>query len=306
MNFPTAGRTTALGELVAFGRKGMYWLRQAPSFGQQDVGLSPGGPLDRFSMQTGNIMLGNADDQEALEFLLPPTITFLQPVYFVLTGGHFRATLCSPGRPDQTVAHAVVTFAPAGATLAIGVRTRGLRGYLCVRSCPTPSPADAFLQRRRGRFAEEFSWFDPFGRIRIVEGPEHAWLQEPELFTRQLWTVSREASDMGMRLEGDAGRLAAGGNMISDAVADGTVQLTPKGPIVLLRHRQTVGGYPRIYNVISADVDLLAQFAPGQGLRFRKVSMEDAVAATRQKRTELEALRGRYAGLQGDPRLATA
>jgi allophanate hydrolase subunit 2 len=285
---------TSLGNLAAFGRKGMYWLRRAPCFGMQDVGLSPGGPLDRFAMHTGNIMLGNPDDQEALEFLLPPEVEFLRPAYFVLTGGHFRATLSRPGQADQAVAHATVAFAPAGATLSFGVRTRGLRGYLCARPCLTDHPADEILQRRRGRFAEEFSWFDPFGRVRVVEGPEYCWLREPELFTRQCWTVSRDASDMGIRLQGDAELVSSGGNMISDAVADGTVQLTPKGPIVLLKHRQTVGGYPRIYNVISADVDLLAQFSPGQSLRFRKVSMADAVTAVRQKSAQLEALRGRY------------
>ena len=99
---------------------------------------------------------------------------------------------------------------------------------------------------------------------------------------------------MGLRLEGGAELQAETGSLISDAVADGTVQLTPKGPIILLKHRQTVGGYPRIYNVISADVDLLAQFAPGQSLRFRKVALVEAVAAALQKRAQLEALCRRY------------
>jgi allophanate hydrolase subunit 2 len=295
MKIGTDSRPPSLGGLVAVGRKGMSWLRRAPCYGRQDVGLSPGGAMDRFAMHTGNIMLGNADDADALEFLLPPEIEFLQPAYFILTGGHFRATLSQSGQPAQEVKHAAVAFAPAGATLTIGVRTRGLRGYLCARPCLTDTPDDEFMQRRRGRFAEEFSWFDPFGRIRVVEGPEYAWLSKPELFTRQYWTVSRQASDMGVRLEGETELLSGGDNMISDAVADGTVQLTPKGPIVLLKHRQTVGGYPRVYNVISADVDLLAQFSPGQSLRFRKVSLAEAVTAARQKHAQLEALRARFA-----------
>ena len=294
MKAQSGSMAPSLGGLVNIGRKGMYWLRRAPCFGQQDVGLSPGGAMDRFAMHTGNIMLGNTDDQDALEFLLPPEVKFIRPAYFVLTGGRFRAHLSPPGQPDQLVAHAAVTYAPAGAILSFGVRTRGLRGYLCARPCLTGHPDDEFLCRRRGCFAEEFSWFDPFGRIRVVEGPEYSWLREPELFTRHCWTISRAASDMGIRLEGDVELLVGDGSMISDAVADGTVQLTPKGPIVLLKHRQTVGGYPRIYNVISADVDLLAQFYPGQSLRFRKVSMADAVTAARQKGAQLEALRGRY------------
>ena len=60
-----------------------------------------------------------------------------------------------------------------------------------------------------------------------------------------------------------------------------------------------MGGYPRIYNVISADVDLLAQAAPGQRLRFRKLTMAAAVVVARQKRDQLEVLRCRYQGGPG-------
>ena len=290
---------SSLGELVALQRKGMYCLRGAPCFGRQDVGLSPGGPMDRFALQTGNLLLGNPADQEALEFLLPPVINFLRPAYFVLTGAHVQAALGHREGPDVEVLHASVTFAPAGSSLFFGTKTRGLRGYFCARACLTAGPDDDFLQRRRGPFAEAFSWFDPLGKIRLVEGPEYAWLRQPEAFTRQPWVVSREASDMGIRLEGGEQLPAREGSLISDAVADGTVQLTPTGPIILLKHRQTVGGYPRIYNVISADVDLLAQFAPRQRLRFRKVSMAAAVAAAQQKRDQLAALRCRYQNQPG-------
>lgn len=290
---------SSLNELMTFQGKGMYWLRSAPCFGRQDVGISPGGPMDRFALQTGNLLLGNSADEEALEFLRPPVINFHRPAYFVLTGAHLRANLCYEKQPDVVVTHGCVTFAPAGSSLSFGTKTRGLRGYLCARACFTEFPDENFLQRRRGSFTEAFSWFDPLGKIRMVEGPEYSWLHRPEAFTWQPWVVSREASDMGIRLEGGAELPVEEGSLISDAVADGTVQLTPKGPIVLLKHRQTVGGYPRIYNVISADVDLLAQFAPGQRLRFRKVTIAEAVAAAQLKRAQLEALRCRYQGQPG-------
>ena len=279
---------------MTFQGKGMYWLRSAPCFGRQDVGISPGGPMDRFALQTGNLLLGNPADEEALEFLRPPVINFRRPAYFVLTGAHQRATLCYEKQPEVVVCHGCVTFATAGSSLSFGTKTRGLRGYLCARASLTACPDDNFLQRCRGSFAAMFSWFDPLGKIRLVEGPEYSWLRQPEAFTWRPWVVSREASDMGIRLEGGAELPVEEGSLISDAVADGTVQLTPKGPIILLKHRQTVGGYPRIYNVISADVDLLAQFAPGQRLRFRKVPVVEAVTAALKKRAQLEALRCQY------------
>jgi allophanate hydrolase subunit 2 len=98
---------------------------------------------------------------------------------------------------------------------------------------------------------------------------------------------------MGMRLAGEPGvECGMAGNMVSGAIADGTVQLTPEGPIVLLRHRQTMGGYPRIFNVISADVDLAAQFAPNQQITFVQVTMEEAREAARMKEAALDRLRG--------------
>ena len=78
--------------------------------------------------------------------------------------------------------------------------------------------------------------------------------------------------------------------MISEAVADGTIQLTPNGPLILLRHRQTVGGYPRIFNVISADVDILAQVAPNCLIQFKKVTRSEALKVLKQQQHDLKYL----------------
>ncbi|MDE4998803.1 hydrolase, partial [Francisella tularensis subsp. holarctica] len=66
--------------------------------------------------------------------------------------------------------------------------------------------------------------------------------------------------------------------MISQPVTDGTIQLAPSGPLVLLRHRQTVGGYPCIAYVIEADISKLSQYTPGYKIRFNLVSLEEAIS----------------------------
>jgi antagonist of KipI len=99
---------------------------------------------------------------------------------------------------------------------------------------------------------------------------------------------------MGMRLESPVTLTVELKNMISEAVTNGTVQVTPAGPIVLLKYRQTVGGYPRVFSVISADVDLLAQYVPGQKIRFRKISIEEAWRAAHEKRAYIVSLRRRF------------
>lgn len=284
------GALKSVRSLLSLGRTGVYHFRGAPQFGQQDVGISPGGPLDLFSMQTGNLLLGNDPDHEALEIVYPPSIEFLHPCYFVLAGAHWQVSLELPGGEITEVSHAVTGFVPAGARLRFLQRTRGFRAYLCLRACSKAGPRTDLLHRSRGDFMGVFSWPDPLGKIRVLEGPEHSWLETPEAFTARPWMVSRESSDMGMRLEGSVNLNAMQRNMISDAVADGTVQLSPSGPLVLLRHRQTVGGYPRIFNVISADVDLLAQFPPGRPVRFRVVDLPLAVEIARRKKAELEGL----------------
>jgi antagonist of KipI len=82
---------------------------------------------------------------------------------------------------------------------------------------------------------------------------------------------------MGYRLEGVALALSAPCELLSAAVAFGTVQLPPGGsPIVLMADRQTTGGYPHIAEVASVDLPLLAQLKSGDRLGFRPISLDEA------------------------------
>ena len=100
-------------------------------------------------------------------------------------------------------------------------------------------------------------------------------------------------NDMGIRLEAVSEQLipARREQLISAPVVDGTVQMTPTGLIVLLRDRQTTGGYPRVLVVVSADVDMLAQIGPGRTLRFKRVTLAEAVNIAEQWNADLEKLR---------------
>lgn len=91
--------------------------------------------------------------------------------------------------------------------------------------------------------------------------------------------VSSSSDRMGYRLEGHALALRQRVELLSEGVAFGTVQLPPDGaPIVLMADRQTTGGYPRIGEVASVDLALVAQLKPGDGLRFRPIDIEEAQA----------------------------
>jgi antagonist of KipI len=100
--------------------------------------------------------------------------------------------------------------------------------------------------------------------------------------------VSSSSDRMGYRLEGVTLALRHPVELLSEGVTFGTVQLPPGGaPIVLMADAQTTGGYPRIGEVVSVDLPLVAQLKPGDRLRFRVISLEDAQALYLARETEI-------------------
>jgi antagonist of KipI len=116
------------------------------------------------------------------------------------------------------------------------------------------------------------------------------------------FTVAAESDRMGMRLTGPKLVRAGTGDLVSAAVAPGTVQVPPDGnPIVLLADAQTLGGYPRIAQVIAADMPILAQLAPGDNLRFAASTLAEAHALIYSREHDLGLLRQGLAGKMQSP-----
>lgn len=270
-------------------KRGVFREVSLPVFGQQDVGVSPGGAMDGFALECGNVLLGNPSGSPALEMLLPPTLRLLEPVLFTLTGAPLPGAKLQREGATFPLLSGTVYPGNKGDTLSLGTASSGLRSYLCFR--PVGSSPDVENGRSLGNLDHLFDWVDQSGMIRVTEAPETGRLHDPEAFFQTFWTIGRETNDMGMRLTSPVTLQMDRMDMISEAVSTGTIQLTPEGPIVLLKNRQTLGGYPRIFAVISADVDLLAQKAPGETLRFRKVTIGDAWKIARKKAERIRSLR---------------
>lgn len=263
-----------------FLKKGIVFKREAPVFGMQHRGITPGGPMDRFSCMEGNILVGNDYYSSCVEIIVAPVIKFNVSGILVLTGAPLKGSLLESGGKTLEVKHRTVYKTEAGDTFTAGEKTKGFRSYLCFREGEDISN-DKIDAVNSLNLKPDFSWYNRDGFIRVMEGPEFRYLKNEDDFFSQLWKISADSNDMGMRLvSGNAVLEADVSNMISDAVADGTIQLTPSGPIILMRHRQTLGGYPRIFNCISADIDLLAQFMPGQVLKFMKTDFKQARSDT--------------------------
>lgn len=281
-----------MNRLFEFIEPGLCRFRKAPVLGKQDVGVSTGGPMDRLSVICANILLGQEDFSETLEILLPPKLKCLHPFYFVLTGAH-RDCQIRHGSSIRTVSHGEVVLVRRGAELWFSSSSRGFRTVFAYREYSALSDTTP-LARKRGSFESHFTFFSRDGYIRILPGPEREALADSETFLNYPWKISSDSDDMGYRLAGPVLQQENHGTMISDAVSDGTIQLTPGGPIVLLYHRQTVGGYPRIFNVLSCDVDFLSQFAPGERIRFKVLTPEEARLINQRKRDEIESFRNKF------------
>jgi allophanate hydrolase subunit 2 len=131
------------------------------------------------------------------------------------------------------------------------------------------------------------------GVIRVTDAPESGLLDDAsrKALVAAEFTVSTQSNRMGYRLTGSKLSLTQGVEMISSPVAAGTVQLPPGGdPIVLMADRQTTGGYPRVANVITADICRLAQLAPGDSFRFHFVTHEEARERLAEQNATIDAL----------------
>jgi allophanate hydrolase subunit 2 len=120
-------------------------------------------------------------------------------------------------------------------------------------------------------------------------------------FLGETFTVSTMADRMGTRLTGPRLAHAQGYNIVSDGIVTGHVQVPGDGqPIVLMRDRQTTGGYPKIATVISADLARFAQLPPGAPVRFRAVSRAEAVEALARRHDVVAALARQLVQAGGD------
>ncbi len=130
--------------------------------------------------------------------------------------------------------------------------------------------------------------------IRAVRGPEYELFSEASqrAFWHEPFTVTPEADRMGYRLHGPALARPIETELLSSAVTFGTVQVPAGGQaIVLMADRQTIGGYPRLAQVITADLSALAQVRPGARIQFAEVSLAEAQALYLAQERQLRGLR---------------
>jgi antagonist of KipI len=265
----------------------------------RSLGVPVGGAADRFALAIGNALADNPPDAAALEVSLQgPTLTSDDDVACVLYGAPFAMTI--DGSPHD----AGKTFTlHRGEELRIGGTPSGMRAYLCVRgglqtpivlesrSSLEPLRAGALLPCQSGiihvrHFRHDFVWNAEPRLLRVVDGGQADWFRVEE-FYGQSFTVTPASNRMGLRLSSRALTMLER-ELESEPVCPGSVQVTRDGQCIVLGvDGQTIGGYPKIAQVVSADLDKLAQLRPGETIRFERVTLAAAEALYRAKQAEL-------------------
>jgi antagonist of KipI len=269
------------------------------------MGVSASGAADAVSLRIGNRLVGNSQGAAALEMtLVGGVFTFERTAVIAVTGGDFGASLDGMALPMWTS-----ILVPGGETVRFGASRSGARAYLCVRGGIAVEPflgsasthvlsglggfegralrkgdrvelgaANSHF-RTRSLSATALENLRPQKVIRITAGPQSDWFGESSWRTlcTNAFRVNEQSNRMGIRLQGPPISLDASREMITEGVPLGAVQVTPSGqPIILLVEQQTTGGYPKIANVISADLHSLGQLRPRDEIRFERVEMSEA------------------------------
>ncbi|HXE81508.1 MAG TPA: biotin-dependent carboxyltransferase family protein [Vicinamibacterales bacterium] len=302
---------------IAVRRAGLLTsIQDGGRWGHQAIGVPTAGPMDAWSHRLANLLAGNAATAAALEITATgPDLEFDAPARVAIAGAEFEGTL--DGSPWSSP---VVLDVRGGSRLTFGVRRRGFRAYLAVagsldvppvlgsRSTDLRSGIGGLDGRplrdgdtlvvstdrtsRRHAVSPPALRLPESGacRLRVIPGPDADPPDAFRVLIEHQFTVSPQSDRMGYRLRGvpvpsdRAPRL-------STPVAMGAIQLPPDGnPVLLMAERQTTGGYPIVAVVISADLPLAGQLAPGDRASFSPCTEEAALAALIAREQPLLAL----------------
>lgn len=271
--------------------------------GRQHQGIPVGGAMDRTAARVANLLLGNDENEPLLEVTVNgPELLFLRDSWIAVTGAQVRGV---PGwRPWKV---------DAGQIVALSELVRGARAYLAIAGglevAEVLGGAGTMLSTGGGgwngralkagdRLAARPSGLEVDGRwsasaefcaaggsvvsVRFIPGPQWAWFSASSrrAFLDETFKITAKSDRMGLRLAGSG--LEQGSpdqELLSEGLAFGSVQVPPDGqPILLMADRQTVGGYPKIAQIIAVDLPKLAQARTGDTVSFTEVTLAEAQA----------------------------
>lgn len=282
-------------------------------WGHSHLGVSPAGAADSLSFRIANLLVGNDENAPALEMtLIGATLQFAESKIIAVAG-----STCIFQVNGREAACGQAIEVDAGSVVQIGRMTTGVRAYLAVQGgLDVPlimGSASTQLGARFGGFegrllrkGDRLRVCDSTGSpprairsgvlthaqvalpasLRVTRGSQQDWF-DAEAFAvlfSSSFSVTDQAGRSGLRLRGQPILPRNASQLLTDGVPLGAIQIPPDGqPIILFVDQQTTGGYPKIANVIAADMHVVGQLRARDTVRFTEVSIEHAIALLQQQ-----------------------
>ncbi|WP_129598179.1 biotin-dependent carboxyltransferase family protein [Anaerophilus nitritogenes] len=289
-------------------------------YGYQQFGVPVSGVMDDFSYRVSNILVGNEEKEAVLEVtMMGPTIEFEEEGMISITGGDL-----SPMINGKSISMWRSIHVKTGDTLSFGAIKSGCRSYISfcggIKTPIVMGSRSTYMKAKIGGLegrALKAGDIVPIGEkiknfssrilpvkyipqyekeieVRVILGPqEDAFTKEGiHTFLANSYTVTNECDRMGFRLDGEEIKHIDGGDIISDGINFGAIQIPGHGkPIVMMADRQTTGGYTKIANVISVDLYKIAQAKPKDQIRFKKVDIKQAQNLLKETNEKIEQIK---------------
>ena len=274
-------------------------------FGQAKLGLTNGGPADKFAFDWANRLLGNNTNDAMLEVTYGCLVLKANVDTVICVTGAKLELMINDSPAQLWCSHQV----KAGDALKLGMPTEGIRSYVAFsggiqtdeqfnsratvirekvggisgeklsagETLPTLS-SPKITSKRQFLELENIPSYKTSIELNVVLGYQQdtfSELQKKRFFSTE-YQVSKQWDRMGYRLQGLAIE-SSQTSMLSEGIALGAIQVPPDGqPIVLMYDRQTIGGYPKLGSVLSLDLAKLAQCGQGAKVRFNPITIEQA------------------------------
>jgi biotin-dependent carboxylase-like uncharacterized protein len=285
--------------------------------GYQRLGVALGGALDPVALRAANSLVGNPSNTGALEaaYIGPSFVVEAEDVRLAFAGADAAIEILDDASSGsgETIEPMRSVRVRRGQIIRVGSLKNGTTLYIAVEGGFDIAPvlgsvstdcrgkmggwqgraltAGDVLPLHRATAIERDEYrIDGLDLtaprcFRTVLGPQSDYFSDEEIerFFAAEYTVTAGSNRMGMRLEGIPIRHRRGFNIVSDAIATGSIQVPGNSqPIVLLADHQTTGGYPKIATVISADLPALGRLPIGSKVSFAPVTVEQAAAERRK------------------------
>ena len=287
-------------------------------YGYGHLGISPAGAADALSLRIANCLVGNNKNAPALEMtLLGATLEFEASAVVAISGASCG---CTSGL-DQVPSNTAIEV-PAAGVLQCGSMRDGARCYLAVQGgFDVPlvmASASTFVAAHFGGFQGRRlqkgdmlrvrqhdalrsrslrpGTLDELHRpapLRVTKGAQQDWFGQETLHTlfSSAYVVSEQSDRSGLRLKGERLHPREQSQLLTDGIPLGAIQVPRDGqPIILFVDQQTTGGYPKIANVIAADMHRVGQLRPRDEVRFAEVSIAEAIQALREQQLWLKGI----------------